>query len=183
MRFNALGPDLPKARKPLLPGINALSTNTQAFFAALGVVVGALVLRFFVLHAVNAHFAEEQARLDRAKNNALLIGSLQTQLDGYKAFAQAYGPLRDSGYSVARDLVRIGDSWPNPKATDTSLQCLTPSDDGLYYTANGVGKSYDSYTTAIHTINKAGLIALPVTQSDKGTRQEFTIKIGRAVNQ
>lgn len=183
MRFNALGPDLPKARKPLLPGINALSTNTQAFLAALLVVLGALALRFIVLNAINGHFVAEKARLDRAQQNVVLINSLQTELGGYKAFAKAYGPLRDSGFSVARDLVKIGASWPNPRTTETSLQCLTPSDDGSYYTANGIGKNYESYTTAIHTINKSGLTAVPVTQSDKGARQEFTLKIQRAMNQ
>lgn len=180
MRFNAIGPAPPKVKRgPFIPGLSAMSTNTQAFLAALAVVACSIFLRVAVGHVMNSRFAEANARLERAKVQVALINSVQAELDGYKHFAQGYGPLRDSGYAVARDLVKIGASWPNPQSMNTSLQCLTPSEDGMSYTADGVGKDYDAYSLAVHAMNGAGYVAVPLSQTDKGARQEFKIRIER----
>ena len=177
MRFNALGPPLARGRRFTLFGVSGSNPATQGLLGVVLIIGGSILLRLVVLHMAYAHLAEQQARLTADKTQMAVGASVQTQLNGYQAFASDYGEVRDSGYSVGSNLVSIWNAWPDPSRTGSSLQCLKPSEDGKTYIADGVGRSYDAYSSSVHSLDEAGFQAVTRNQQSRDIHQSFTLEI------
>ncbi len=180
MRFNALGPPLPRARRLAFLGSAGSNPATQGVIGVIAIIVASILLRIIVLHVAGAQLAAEQTRLKNDKAQMPLVSQVQSELNGYQAFASDYGGVRDSGYIVGADLVSLWNAWPNPVKSGSSLVCLRPSEDGKTYLATGVGRTYDSYSASVHSLNEAGFQAVTRDQQAREAHESFTVEISRS---
>lgn len=178
MRFNLLGPDLP--RENIL--VAYLSFRKMSNAGWTGIICFAIVVFGVFMRLAPPSVASLQLdalkRQVRTEEMLAAVGATErSELLGFRLAAGHFGEVRDSGYTVAQQLVRVANLWPDPRRVPASLKCYTPSDDGTAVTLSGIAASYDAYAAAIASLQQRYLV-IP-SESPKGNRYEITLRLTR----
>lgn len=176
MRFNLVGPDLPR-ENVLLSYLTLRKITTTGWTAiiCLGIIALGVVIRVTPASIANVQLDELKHQVQQAQMLATVGAHERSELLAYRQAAAHFGEVRDSGYAIAQKVVRVANLWPNPHQVPASLICYTPSDDGSAVTLTGVSANYAAYASTIASLQKQYLVV--PSESPKGNRYEITLRV------
>lgn len=178
MRFNLVGPDLPRPNAFL----SALTFKQMpvwigTLLICVGIVVASILFRTIAISVAYAHDDGLKAELKKQQQIAMFGLSERAELAGFAAAASHYGEVRDSGYTVAKALVRVANVWPDPRQVPASLKCYTPSDDGTSVMLTGVAGDYKAYAATVSSLRRKFMVV--PAEDPKGSHYEMRLKVNK----